>query len=73
MPVRNRRSRVVLFRLTQDEYESLLEASSVEGARSFSEFARTKLLRSFEAPSLDAQLTELKTSVAHLAELLAQK
>jgi hypothetical protein len=73
MAINNRRNRVVLFRLTQDEYESLRTASSVEGARSFSDFARTKLLRGFETPSLDAQLTELKTSVAHIAELLAQK
>jgi hypothetical protein len=73
MAINNRRNRVVLFRLTQDEYESLRTASSVEGARSFSDFARAKLLRSFETPSLDAQLTELKTSVAHIAELLTQR
>jgi hypothetical protein len=73
MAINNRRNRVVLFRLTQDEYESLQTASSVEGARSFSDFARTKLLKSFETPSLDAQLSELKTSVAHIAEMLAQK
>jgi hypothetical protein len=73
MSVNNRRNRIVIFRLTQDEYESLRMASSVEGARSFSDFARSKLLRSFETPSVDAQLSELKNKVAHIAQLLEQQ
>jgi hypothetical protein len=70
MAVNNPRDRVVIFRLTQGEYASLLAKASVEGARSFSDFARAKLLRTHDAPTLDEQLTELKTTVAHIAQLL---
>jgi hypothetical protein len=70
MAVNNPRNRIVIFRLTQEEYAALLTKCSVEGARSFSDFARAKLLQSFDAPSLDEQLTELKTTVAHIAQML---
>jgi hypothetical protein len=70
MAVNNPRSRVLIFRLTPDEYASLQAASSDHGARSLSEFARAKLLGSIHQPPLDAQLSELRTSVARLAQLL---
>jgi hypothetical protein len=62
------RNRILIFRLSQDEYETLQAASS--GARSLSEFARNKLLSSLCAPPLDEQLTDLKTAVARIAEKL---
>ena len=68
MAVNNPRNRVLIFRLTQDEYQSLQMASS--GARSLSEFARAKLLGSLGAPAIDEQLSFLKTKVAHIEELL---
>jgi len=68
MAVNKPRNRVLIFRLTQDEYETLQAASS--GARSLSEFARGKLLGSLDAPAIDTQLTELKTTVGRIAQML---
>ena len=68
MAVTKPRNRILIFRLTQEEYAALQAASS--GARSLSEFARAKLMGSLGAPALDAQLTDLKTTVERLADLL---
>jgi hypothetical protein len=68
MAVNKPRNRILIFRLTQDEYAALQAASS--GARSLSEFARGKLLGSLGAPALDEQLTDLTTKVSRIAELL---
>ena len=68
MAVIKPRNRILIFRLTQDEYHALQAASS--GARSLSEFARGKLMGSLDAPPIDVQLTELKSKVARIAELL---
>jgi hypothetical protein len=68
MAVTKPRNRILIFRLTQDEYATLQQASS--GARSLSEFARAKLLGSLGAPAIDSQLTELKITVARIAQLL---
>jgi len=66
----NPRNRHLIFRLTQDEYQTLQSASAGQGARSLSEFARARLLGSLQAQPLDAQLIELRTSVARITELL---
>ncbi len=68
MAVNNPRKRIVLFRLSQEEYERLREASS--GSRSLSEFARAKLMDSLGSNPLDAQLNELSSRVERLANLL---
>ena len=68
MAVNKPRNRTLIFRLTQDEYDSLQVASS--GARSLSDFARERLLNSVAPPLIDRQLTELKTQVDRIAELL---
>jgi len=65
------RTRVVIFRLSQEEYQSLHEASA--GSRSLSEFARAKLLGSLGAPPVDQQLLELRSTVARIAELLEKE
>jgi hypothetical protein len=68
MAVNKPRNRILIFRLTQDEYEALQAASS--GARSLSEFARAKLMGSLGTPGLDLQLTELKITMARIAQML---
>lgn len=68
MAVAKPRNRILIFRLTQDEYETLQAASS--GARSLSDFARGKLLGSLESDGLNEQMTYLKTKVTRIAELL---
>jgi hypothetical protein len=73
MAVNKPRNRILIFRLTQDEYQTLQTASSEKGARSLSEFARGKLLSSLAAPALDEQITELKTTVARIAQLLEKE
>ena len=71
MAINKRRDKYLIFRLTQDEYEALQNASS--GARSLSDYARTRLLQSLEAPAIDQQLVELRSSVAHIAALLEKQ
>ena len=68
MAVNNPRNRVLIFRLTQDEYEALQVASS--GARSLSDYARARLLAPATPSKIDQQLDEIKTTVARLAHLL---
>jgi hypothetical protein len=68
MAVTKPRNKVLIFRLTQDEYQALQSASS--GARSLSDYARTKLLGSLGEPALDQQLLELRSTVTRIAQLL---
>ena len=68
MAVNKLRNKYLIFRLTQDEYQALESAST--GARSMSDYARTKLLGSLGTPALDQQLLELKSAVTRIAELL---
>ena len=68
MAVHKPRNRVLIFRLSADEYETLQTASS--GSRSLSEFARAKLMGSLDSNPIGTQLTELKVTVARLADLL---
>ncbi len=70
MAVNNPRNRILIFRLTQGEYDALRTASSERGARSLSDFARGKLLGSLDSPTLDSQITELKPTVTRIARLL---
>jgi uncharacterized protein (DUF1778 family) len=41
LPANKQRSRIVCFRLSQEEYDSLRNASELRGARSVSEFTRS--------------------------------
>ncbi len=41
MPVLKRRSRMVSFRLSEDEYHSMMEKCISQGSRSLSDFARS--------------------------------
>lgn len=62
MALKKPRNRMLIFRLTQEEYKCLKTASS--GARSLSDFARERLLASIERPPIDEQLTEIKLMLA---------
>ena len=68
MAINKLRNRVLIFRLTQDEYDALRSASS--SARSLSEYARARLLGSLGAPKIDEQLSEIRSTVTRLADLL---
>ena len=71
MAVNKPRNRTLIFRLTQEEYQSLQEASS--GARSMSDYARTKLLGAEDGSPFHADLSELKSSVSRIYELLEKR
>ena len=71
MPVLKRRNRVVVFRLTQDEYENLKTTCSNRGARNISDFARSELLTVIErniqpASPLEGRLTEVDQKLSSL-------
>jgi len=65
MGVFRRRTRVVSFRLSDDEYESLKQVSLAEGARSVSDYARLALCGLLGGPrqsgrdGLEAKVCEL--------------
>jgi hypothetical protein len=68
MAVSKPRNRILIFRLTQEEYEALQSAS--QGSRSLSEFARSKLFAALESPPVETRLTELQSKVARIEQLL---
>lgn len=70
MAITKPRNRLLIFRLTQEEYATLQAASSEKGARSLSEFARAQLFGSLDASALDQQLGELQTTVTRIAQML---
>lgn len=62
------RNRIVVFRLSQDEYHSLQDACNRSGARSLSDFTRTEILRLMH---LDAQAEPLAGRFAELEQQIA--
>ena len=54
----NPRNRVVVFRLSQDEYVSLKEASERVGARNMSDFARSGILEHLESATAGGTLNQ---------------
>ena len=82
MAVLKTRNRLVNFRLTQEELESLKMACLVTGSRNLSDFARGAVLESIGAhtepgiriqsrlATLDTKVSEIGVTVQFLAELL---
>ena len=60
------RNRIVVFRLSQEEYRSLQEASDRSGARNLSDFTRSEVLGCLNSDGLGGQL-------AHRFALLEQR
>jgi hypothetical protein len=68
-----RRDRLVIFRLTQDEFEGLKAACEERGATSLSAFARSELLNSLHGDRLSdvhRQLSILQSSVKRMTQIL---
>jgi len=65
-----RRDRTLVFRLSRDEYESLLTATARVGVRSVSDFIRTALMATIETgvdhKSTPSRLHELEQRVRRL-------
>jgi len=78
---RNRRDRLVIFRLSQDEYEMLKAASERNGARNLSDFTRGELLNALNSraagnhfgqtsSSMEQSMAELKATMLRLQSVL---
>ena len=82
MAVLKTRNRLVNFRLTQEELESLKMACLVTGSRNLSDFARGAVLESIGAhtepgmliqgrlATLDTKVTEIGVTIQFMTELL---
>lgn len=75
MAITKPRNRIVIFRLTEDEYERLEAACSEGGARSLSDFARSKVLGNSVGPQtslveIERRLNDLAGAVEDLARIL---
>lgn len=82
MSVLKTRNRLVNFRLTQDELESLRMACLVKGSRNVSDFARGAVLEAIESQTgpglliqsrlaaLDSKISDLSLALQCLADLL---
>ena len=77
------RNRVVVFRVSQDEYRALKEACDRRGARNLSDFARSEILADLEeAPaiesvnrrfaSIEQTLAAVQSSLSRLNNLLRE-
>jgi hypothetical protein len=65
-----RRDRTLVFRMSQDEYESLLAATTQGGGRSVSDFIRTAVLSTIESgpdhQSTSSRLREIEQRIRRL-------
>jgi hypothetical protein len=67
------RNKTVMFRIAQEDYARLAEVVASSGARSFSDFARSQVLRVLGEPSLadvGQRLNELELTIQQLMEAL---
>ena len=78
---RNRRDRLVIFRLSQDEYQMLKAASERKGARNLSDFTRGEVLNALNSradgnhvehtfSSMEQSMAELKATMLRLQSVL---
>ncbi len=71
-----RRTRLVTFRLDEDEYQNLRDRSIAHGARSISDYTRSVLCRlvgsttEFSREALEAEVSQLRSEVERLACLV---
>ncbi len=73
MAILKRRNRLVVFRLSQDEYDGLRAACAKHGAASISAFTRAELMKSLERDRQSAvsrQLSTLQSSVQRITQIL---
>lgn len=81
MPALKPRNRVVVFRLSQDEYNTLQTACASAGGRTISDFTRSELLALIKTDSLggilqkrfcdlERSVSELRASVVDLTTTL---
>lgn len=72
MAVTKPRNRLVIFRLTQEEYQQLESVSSAGGARSLSEFARSRVLHNSSETTSLAEVKQKLDELTGVVEGLAR-
>lgn len=82
MAIYSPRTRLVNFRLSEDEYQTLKEAAIRQGARSISDFARAAILNSVSNPrsengqmdlsTLDRKVTDIQGAVERISSILSR-
>lgn len=82
MSITNPRTKLVNFRLSENEFQNLREASIQFGARSLSDFARSAVLKSYTAETdgggllhirlsdLDHKVSAIETNMREIKEYL---
>ena len=80
MAIYSPRTRLVNFRLSEDEYQTLKDAAFRQGARSISDFARAAILTSVAHPNretgsvdlegLDRKVSEIQGTVERISGYL---
>lgn len=63
------RNRVVVFRLTQDEFRSLQLACDLQGARNISEFTRSEILASLGSAATGEPIPPLERVQREIVQL----
>jgi hypothetical protein len=58
-----RRTRTIIFRVTQQEYDRLKTECDASGVRSLSEYARSELLRGDQSESVNALSSQLLSDI----------
>lgn len=71
MPIDKRRSRIVSFRLSKEEYDALKNVSATRGARSVSEFTRS--VACTENHNGEGKIEDLLTTLNVRMELLDRR
>jgi hypothetical protein len=69
MAVTNPRTKLVNFRLSEEEFDSLIDACGTLGARSVSDFARSAVLSKFRpavVPAIETSLSVMSEKVGEL-------
>ncbi len=82
MAIYSPRTRLVNFRLSEDEYQTLKDAAIRQGARSISDFARAAILTSVGNPkaengqtdlsNLDRKVSEIQGTVERISGILSR-
>ena len=70
------RTRAVIFRLNQDEFNQLQAACMAIGARSLSDFVRTRVLRATNEPEFahfERKLDDVNLVLSQLIRLVAEE
>ena len=82
MPCLHQRNRIVVFRLSQDEYDRLRAACTAAGGRTLSDFTRSELLTLVQTGNggstierkfveIDRKLSALQTMIKQVSECIA--